>query len=69
MFSRLGAWLVQIIVTMIFDKVKGAYDKWQTERRERKADKEAAQKSVEPLKKAQTGKEVDDAADDALGGF
>lgn len=61
----IGQLLVVEFVGKLTSFLKEQYEK----RKKQEANKNEAEKSVEPLKKAQTADEIDKASDDALDGF
>lgn len=76
MLAGLGAWLGKLVLGFIWSKLAVFFGGLITgiagaiaHGAARKKSKEDADTSVDPLKKAETGKEIDDATDDALGGF
>jgi hypothetical protein len=58
-------WIGQLLFAELADFVRQKIE----ERRKRKAAEDEAKASVDPLKKAQTGKEIDDAARDSADGI
>lgn len=66
LLGKILAWFVQVLGPMIVEKVGGAISKWKERLRRNKEIEDEAARSVQKLKDAKTGKEVDDAADDAL---
>ena len=69
LLGRFGAWLAEWIIPVLVKDVVSAIKTWLDARARRKAIEEEAKKSVEPMKKAQTGKEIDDASHDAADGI
>jgi hypothetical protein len=68
-FARFGAWLIQLFVPIFIEKIGGAIKGWIAARAARKAVEDAAKKSVQKLKDAKTGKEIDAGIDDSLDHF
>ena len=66
--GKLLAWIVQLVGPFLVEKIGGAIKGAMTKLRRNKEIDDEAKRSVEKLKDAKTGKEVDDAADDVLGG-
>lgn len=62
-------WLVTLILNWLWGKLAEVIGKLIAQLRRKKEIEKEAEASVEPLKKAETAKEIDDAADDALSGF
>lgn len=61
-------WLAETALVKIGGSLMSYFKEWMAARAKQKATEDAAQKSVDPLKKATTGKEIDDATDDTLNG-
>jgi hypothetical protein len=61
--------LCAILIEKLFGRLWRAFSDWRARRKAQEQNLIDAKKSVEPLKKAQTEKEVDDATPGALDGL
>ncbi len=64
-----NTWLGKLVIDLLIGRLVAWAKKAIADREARKAREEEAKKSVQKLKDAKTGKEVDDATDDALDHF
>lgn len=62
-------YLAQLFVVEIVGKLATYWKERQARKEKQQANQDKAQKSVEPLQKAQTAEEIDKASDNALDGF